>query len=420
MLNWQTGDGVTRRGAAVAAIVAVGAVVQSCASPGAPPGGPEDFLPPQVVETFPDTFAVVESLTDPVRIGFNERISERPAQGSLSRAVLVSPRSGDVQVRTTRSGLEVRVDGGFQRGQVYRVTVLPVLRDMFGNTMREAFELVFSTGPPPVPNVIAGIVTDRITGRAVGGTTVLAVPVDAGIDAPVHIAATDSAGIYALRFIPAGDYDVQAFFDTNLNRVADRAELRSSTRGLVAIGDTILADMRMLAPDTTPARLVSATAEAGDVVQFTFDDFLDPDASLDASVASVSSEGGADPVGVLRTLHDVEWVAFAALRADTTADVSAEAIRASIAGAGDEALPSQSVFLVLSDTLAFDTPYSVTIRGVPSIGGAEGGGGEATVTRVLPVVADSTGVLPDTSQVRGGILPPDSGRVERLSLRSRR
>ncbi len=395
------------------AAAALGALVVSCATPGAPPGGPEDMLPPQVVETFPDTFAIIESLTDPVRIGFNERISERTSQGTLSRSVLVSPRSGDVRVRTSRTGLEIRVEGGFQRGQVYRVTVLPVIRDMFGNTMREAFELVFSTGPTPVANVIAGIVTDRITGQPVNGSTVLAVAAGGAETAPVHVAEADSAGIYAFRFIPAGDYEVQAFLDVNLNRVADRLELRASTQGMVADGDTILADMRMLAPDTTPARLVAATAEDRDLVRLSFDDFLDPDVSLASVMVSVTPDGATTSVTVARTLHDQEFDVFAELRVDTAADLSAEAILAALAEDGDEALPKQDIVLVLGDTLAFDVSYTVTVRAVSSIGGAVGGGGELSFTRVLPVVADSTAALADTLQLQDARLPPDSGRVER-------
>ena len=58
----------------------------SCASQGAPPGGPRDLSGPQVVETFPDTFAVVEAFDGEIRILFDERISERGTQGTLDGA----------------------------------------------------------------------------------------------------------------------------------------------------------------------------------------------------------------------------------------------------------------------------------------------------------------------------------------------
>ena len=63
----------------------------SCANQGAPPGGPLDRTGPQVVETFPDTFAVIMGFEGPVRIVFNERISERGVQGTLDGVVIISP-----------------------------------------------------------------------------------------------------------------------------------------------------------------------------------------------------------------------------------------------------------------------------------------------------------------------------------------
>ena len=200
----------------------------ACANPGSPPGGPLDRLPPQVVETVPDTFAIVEPFSDPIHIKFNERISERVAGGSLDRAVQVSPRTGVVRVRHRRDGLEVSVGGGFEAALVYRVTVLPVVNDMFGNSMSEAFEFVFSTGPPPVPNVLAGVVVDRITGGPTEGISVVAMAAGEE-DGVQHVAQTDTAGIYALRYLPEGTYRVQAFEDVNRNDEADRQEPRAET-----------------------------------------------------------------------------------------------------------------------------------------------------------------------------------------------
>ena len=82
----------------------------SCANQGAPSGGPQDLTGPQVVETFPDTFAVVEAFDDEIRIGFDERISESGVQGPLDDAVIISPESGEVRVR--HSSRAVTCDDG--------------------------------------------------------------------------------------------------------------------------------------------------------------------------------------------------------------------------------------------------------------------------------------------------------------------
>ena len=84
----------------------------TCANQGAPPGGPQDRTGPQVVETVPDTFAVVTAFDDEIRIVFDERISERAVQGTLDAAVIISPGSGAVRVRPSGLAVLVTMAGG--------------------------------------------------------------------------------------------------------------------------------------------------------------------------------------------------------------------------------------------------------------------------------------------------------------------
>lgn len=125
----------------------------ACAQQGSPRGGPEDRRPPVVVSTTPDTFAIVPDFNGAIRFEFDERISEQVSGGTLDEAVIVSPRTGDLRVRHERRSIVIEVDGGFEPDRVYRVTLLPVIRDLFSNQMIDAFEIVFSTGPTPVPTL---------------------------------------------------------------------------------------------------------------------------------------------------------------------------------------------------------------------------------------------------------------------------
>jgi hypothetical protein len=140
------------------------ALVVSCAMPSRPSGGPRAWIPPMVVSTWPDTFEVIEPTRKPVVIRYSTRLSERPTEGTLDNAVLVSPATSGHRVKLTRNGLEISVTGGFRPDLVYRVRVLPTIKDLFGNAMEGPFELVFSTGGEFEPNVIAGLATDRISG----------------------------------------------------------------------------------------------------------------------------------------------------------------------------------------------------------------------------------------------------------------
>ena len=99
--------------------------VGACARPVAPTGGPVDFIPPMIAETWPEPFETIEPTRDPVKIVFSERISERPTEGTLANAVFVSPVTGEHRVKHTRSGLEIEVIGGFKPDLVYRVRFFP-------------------------------------------------------------------------------------------------------------------------------------------------------------------------------------------------------------------------------------------------------------------------------------------------------
>ncbi|SUZ81007.1 uncharacterized protein METZ01_LOCUS33861, partial [marine metagenome] len=180
----------------------------ACANQRGPPGGPRDLTGPQVVETFPDTFAVLTSFDDEIRITFDERISERAVEGTLDGAVTISPESGEVRVRHSNRALRVRMEGGFQPNEVYRVTVQPVVQDLFRNAMVGAFEFIFSTGAEMTPTVLAGSIIDRITGEPVQGARITArvegAPEVEGSDdlvIPTHVAVSDVSGVYAFRYV---------------------------------------------------------------------------------------------------------------------------------------------------------------------------------------------------------------------------
>src|SRR5690606_13186552 len=119
-----------------------------------------------------------------------------------------------------------------------------------------AYDLVFSTGGTITPNVIGGIATDRITGRPVSGARVEAI---ARADSTVFASMTDSLGFYAIRSLPAGEYDLRVFTDQNRNRTLDGVEARATLTFTIAETDTLAHELSLLALDTTAARLVRAS-----------------------------------------------------------------------------------------------------------------------------------------------------------------
>lgn len=281
-----------------------------CARQGAPPGGPIDRRPPVVTSTVPDTFSVDTAFTGPVRFDFDERISERVASGTLEEAVVVSPHTGDVTVSHSRSGIEVKVAGGFRRGLVYRVTLLPVIRDMFNNRMHDPFDLVFSTGAPFVNSAVAGLVWDRVSGQPWKDMEVTAV--SSRDTTEEYVARSDSAGIYIFRYLPPGRYALTAFDDRNRNDKVDPTEARGMQSVILAGADTVLPlDVAALRPDTVPARVKSAVALDSLTVLVNLDHYVDPEEPDSDIRASLTSDSVSAPrVARMYKEYDYsEWVA---------------------------------------------------------------------------------------------------------------
>ncbi|MGI9627053.1 MAG: hypothetical protein ACR2QM_09470 [Longimicrobiales bacterium] len=431
--------------------VAVGGfVIGACAHQEPPRGGPEDRRPPLVIETEPDTFATVEVGLRKVVFRFNERISERPAGGSMDDAVLVSPATGNVRVSSKRDAVEVSLQGGFIPDQVYRITLLPVISDMFGNRLTDPFDLIVSTGADPIPNVIAGAVEDRVTGRPLEGARVEAV-FGAPDDSVAHWNFTSADGIYSLRYAPTGPYELRVWEDRNRNGELDPSEPRSpaSSGELVAPIDTSFSVVSLIEPDTSAAVLLSVEVVDSATVKFTFDDYLDPLVDVGAATATLADSVSGSQFAVT-LLQEADFadrqgaqpadtaVVDEALLQDTTAAALAGDTTESAGGLGQGnpggfgaqagslatparrvglsglVLPSQSVFGLVEPPLTAGSTYLGTVSGITNIAGTSEGGGERSFTWELPPPPDSV----PADSIPGDLEPPpDSLPVDTLPAR---
>lgn len=305
---------MSRNGRRVTAAMVV-ALAAACARQGVPTGGPEDRRPPVIVDTYPAPFEVLDEVDGDVKFEFDERISERVSGTTLSDVVIVSPSSGDVRVSHGRTTLSVTMEGGFQPGVVYRVTVRALISDLFGNQLVDSFELVFSTGDTPVPTTLAGEAWERETGQALSNAIVFAT----GADGLVHQSRTDRSGIFAFRYIPEGDYTITAFDDLNRNAKVDSVETQGVAIASLGTGDTVLVDIPALTPDTAAAVLTSVEVLDSVTVVLEFDDFLDPGVAVEGfdgvDVTISRDEGGA--LSVLRVFHEADYAAFIEVVADS-------------------------------------------------------------------------------------------------------
>ncbi len=380
---------------AVLLLVAAVAVLVGCAQPRQPTGGPPIERPPQVVAVRPAPHSVVTELDRPVVISFDERLSERlEGVREWDEAVIVSPETGQVRVRRGRREVQVSVAGGWQPGLVYRVEVLPVLRDLFNNVLDEPIELVFSTGPAIPETAVAGFVEDRLTRRPVEGARVEALHQDSR---HAYVALTDSAGFFALRHIPAGSYELRAWLDEDRDRQVDFTEPQDSTRFALLAEDTVVVEMQLLPRDTTPARLVRAAVIDSTKLELGFDDYfaatggpLPGTARIYLLDDSTFVTGGTlfhgtrlDSLRAVDAAAAEEAARAAADTLDAEPDESLDALARRQPGVGARGretrtpLPARELVLLLDSVLDYETGYFVVVEDVVNIHGLAGGGGTA-------------------------------------------
>jgi hypothetical protein len=220
----------------------------ACASPGVPPGGPEDEEAPAVVRTRPDTNAV-NVRAGSIGFDFDDVISERP-QGAptLADLFLISPSKGRNELSWRRTRLDVRPRGGFKPNTTYRVTLLPGLTDLDGNVDSVGTTVVFSTGPALATGKVAGIVFDWMEERGARGAVVEAIVLP---DSLRYFAITDSVGRFEVLNMPPGQYVLRGLVDANRNRDVDPRELYDTMT--VTLQDSLVRELHAIPRDTLGA-----------------------------------------------------------------------------------------------------------------------------------------------------------------------
>jgi hypothetical protein len=363
-------------------------LASGCARPQAPVGGavPEASL--EVAETVPANLSVVAPFDGPVEIRFLRPLSERTIAGLPQDAVLLSPATGEVEVDIGDESVEVSLEGGFQAGQVYRVTLLPNVQDRFNNRMAQAYDLFFSTGPALEPNLVAGIVQDRLTLDPAEGLRVDAVSADGAV---IQSAATDSTGVFSFPYLTAGTYTLVAYDDASRDGSADFLDPQDSLAVTVSPGDTlIVTDLAVLEPDSTAAVLQEVASIDPLTLRVTFDDYLDPGVPL-IGLAGFA-RGGGDVIAVGEYLHEYAWelrTAAAAATAQPPGGVPG------VPSAAGPPRPSRDMILILTAQTVSGVTYEVELLNVPNINGVLGGGGIEEVTPTGVPGAPPAGVVPD-------------------------
>lgn len=266
-------------------------VLAACAQPGAPPGGPEDRLAPEVAAILPESGAV-GAVPGRVRFQFDEVVSERPQNvAGLAKLFLISPRHGEPRVSWRRREITVRPRDGWRPNTTYTVTMLPGLTDLRGNVRRAGSVTVFSTGGAIPATRVNGTVFEWSTGKIVPRALIEAI----AADSTTYVTISDSAGTFSLNHVPPGVYLLRAAIDANSNRAVDAREAFDSTR--VTLADLVRVEFAAFVHDTLGPRISTVVIADSVTLRVTFDKPVDVTQDVTAeSFALIGSDSAPHPI----------------------------------------------------------------------------------------------------------------------------
>ena len=106
------------------ALALASALLAACASPGTPPGGPEDRAAPVILKVTPDSGTTGVRARN-VTVSFNEIISERPRTGTdLGAVVLLSPSDGAARIAWQRHAISLRPRKGLRANTAHTLEIV--------------------------------------------------------------------------------------------------------------------------------------------------------------------------------------------------------------------------------------------------------------------------------------------------------
>lgn len=271
------------------------AVLGACASPGMPPGGPEDKQAPQIVRIAPDS-GKVDVTPSSVIFRFDEVVSERPSgAASLGALFLISPRDGEPRVDWHREEISVRPRRGWRKNTAYTITLLPGLSDLRGNARNTGAVTMFSTGGTLPASHVTGTLYNWAEARVIpkGGLVQLWPRSDTTL---VYITATDSLGSFVLRAVPPGNYVLRGVSDDNNNRGLDRREAWDTVG--ITLGDSAKVSVYAFVHDSLGARLMNAAYRDSVTLELSFDNPLSISSPMTPANVRIKGFDSTD-VGVL-------------------------------------------------------------------------------------------------------------------------
>ena len=274
------------------ALLALVALLESCAAVAPPLGGPRDRTPPRRISSSPDSAArnVKQQF---VRLNFSEPVVTK----DLSKNLLITPQlpeDNPYKLREDRSSITLLFEKPLDPNTTYSFNFREGVVDITEGLPAKNAALTFSTGPELDSGKVSGSLTDVLTARTVEGASIglYRVADTAGVrkGRPYYTVLTDKEGKFSLNFLKAGDYKLYAVADNNNNgRYDDGEKIAYLPAPITIAGSTGAAvPLALTQPDRRPPLLTTRTPSPAQL-RFSFNEGLRTASLAPLSTASASA-----------------------------------------------------------------------------------------------------------------------------------
>lgn len=232
-------------------------LMNSCATPVAPTGGPPDREPPQIIGTTPDV-GTINFSDDEVRFEF----SKFPDRASVRQNVTIEPNIGiRYEVNFRRKTAIVEFQDELPENTTILVKLGAEISDTRNNEMGSSFDMAFSTGPVIDTGEITARLRDADKETVESGERVFLFrePVDY-TEGANYVAQSDTSGEISFSYLREGTYSAIWVDDLNRDRSwnpdREQAQPFHSERIEVEQGEEVnIGTIYIQRPDTLSPRL---------------------------------------------------------------------------------------------------------------------------------------------------------------------
>lgn len=202
-------------------LLALQLILQRCANPGSPTGGPKDTLSPTLIYSTPANGSI-NYTGNIIEMEFSEFINA----DKLLQQLIITPKT-DIRYKSfvKRNKLILKLDGKLKDSTTYNFNFADGVTDITENNPVVNLSLAFSTGPTIDSMGVKGHVEDLLSKepgiKYVVGLYPASDTINYFSDHPLYFTTANDTGNYSINYVKQGNYRIVAFNDENKNYLMD-------------------------------------------------------------------------------------------------------------------------------------------------------------------------------------------------------